>query len=141
MTMRAVLDLLHGTCSFACWDAREDVCRCLCNGANHGINRTAGAAQPKHTMRVKRNLYELRAVCDAYADAAVAADAIIRGLPRVHKFGYDYLDKEAALAKSATPSQLAWAEFKIVAARKGQHNDERGGFYDAYGVWARVAKL
>lgn len=141
MATGAVLDMLRGTCSFACWDAREDVCRCLCGGANHGINRKEESVQPKHTMRVKRNLYELRAVSSHYWAAEEAARELRRNAPRIHQFGYKYLDKDAAISKSATPSQLAWPEFAEVAGRKGKHDDEHGGFFDAYGVWERIAKL
>jgi len=33
-------------CDFSCWTAKEAVCRCKCNGANHGIaNRRPGTQE------------------------------------------------------------------------------------------------
>lgn len=58
------------TCSDACWYAREDVCHCMCNGANHGIYRNSGnTGLVERTMRIKSKRYKLYAVSgrlDAY---------------------------------------------------------------------------
>ena len=52
------------TCADGCWYAREDVCRCACSGANHGILRGSNAdgEQPTRTRRVGNDRYELVAV-------------------------------------------------------------------------------
>lgn len=52
--------LTEATCSVACWQAREDVCRCSCGGSNHGIHLRGGEAT--RTCRVNGVLYELVAV-------------------------------------------------------------------------------
>lgn len=41
----------QGTCSEACWHAREPVCHCACNGANHGCLLVNGAPEPARTKR------------------------------------------------------------------------------------------
>ena len=50
------------TCGEACWRAREDVCRCYCGGANHGVLRSGNGERPTRTRRVGRHVYELEAV-------------------------------------------------------------------------------
>ena len=54
--------LTDATCGEACWRAREDVCRCSCGGANHGIQRSGEGEQPTRTRRVKGERYELAAI-------------------------------------------------------------------------------
>ena len=86
------------TCADACWFAREDVCRCSCGGAQHGIllekptatpslipqmNNTTPmfgetgeqpapaqpTERPKRTRRAGNNWYELNAVIEGYGAA------------------------------------------------------------------------
>ena len=54
--------LTEATCGEACWAAREDICRCSCDGKNHGITRTANGETPTRTRRVKAHRYQLLAV-------------------------------------------------------------------------------
>ena len=54
--------LTDATCGDACWAAREDICRCSCDGENHGITRTANGERPTRTRRVKAHRYRLLAV-------------------------------------------------------------------------------
>ena len=51
-----------GTCAEACWNAREDVCRCACNGANHGCLLVNGAPAPGRTKRTADTRWRLHAV-------------------------------------------------------------------------------
>jgi hypothetical protein len=46
------------TCGAACWYAREDICRCSCGGANHGILVT-GDEQPRRNCLIKGTRYVL----------------------------------------------------------------------------------
>ncbi len=49
-------------CGFACWEAREDVCRCSCGGRNHGISRKpscAAVAKPARQMVWENYLWQL----------------------------------------------------------------------------------
>ena len=41
--------MTDATCGDACWAARSDVCRCSCDGKNHGITRTADGERPTRT--------------------------------------------------------------------------------------------
>ena len=58
---RAIAAVLTGaTCSTACWEAREEICRCSCGGRNHGIAKQ-GQRGPR-TCKAGRARYELVAV-------------------------------------------------------------------------------
>ena len=57
------------TCSDACWYAREDDCRCICSGKNHGILRDKNGKRPDRTRRVGSRRYRLIAVCKSHGDA------------------------------------------------------------------------
>jgi len=50
------------TCGEACWNAREDTCRCECAGRNHGCLRSKDGAQPVRACRIQGERYELFAV-------------------------------------------------------------------------------
>ena len=50
------------TCAEQCWYAREEVCRCACDGANHGCLLVNGAPIPGRTKRVKDDRFRLHAV-------------------------------------------------------------------------------
>lgn len=54
------------TCGDMCWHAREEICRCSCGGANHGI-LTRGGVQPKRTCKIE-SMYELVAVIPGRAE-------------------------------------------------------------------------
>lgn len=55
------------TCGEACWEAREDVCRCSCFGKNHGCMRDASGARPERTAKIDGMRYVLKATCVAGA--------------------------------------------------------------------------
>ena len=102
-TVRVVLT--DTTCGEACWQAREDVCRCSCNGRNHGVLREGATERPVRQSRIDGYRYVLAAV-GRYEDLAVEA-ARING-------GYHYLAHEAgavARLRAATRSEAArWPE-------------------------------
>lgn len=55
------------SCNEACWYAKEDICRCICAGANHGLyKRDPNAPQPQREMRVKSKRYKLYAVSSRF---------------------------------------------------------------------------
>ncbi len=54
--------LTERTCTEACWEARQEVCRCSCSGRNHGCMLVNGAPRPGRTKRVKDTRYRLVAV-------------------------------------------------------------------------------
>lgn len=82
-----LLSVLTGaTCGFACWEAREDVCRCSCGGKNHGVLRHAGAVQPQRTAKIDGIPYRLEAV-GARAEVGAVADGVNRA------FGYRSIER------------------------------------------------
>ena len=65
--------LTESTCGEPCWNAKEDVCRCSCRGANHGCLMVDGEAQPIRTRKLKGNRYELAtAICLTGPDTCYA---------------------------------------------------------------------
>lgn len=60
MSLLAILT--EATCADACWYARDEVCRCSCGGANHGVLRTKDGQQPVRTARIDGDRYKLAAV-------------------------------------------------------------------------------
>ena len=53
--------LTGSTCGDMCWHAREEICRCSCGGANHGILNRGGCA-PKRTCKIDGEFYELAGI-------------------------------------------------------------------------------
>ena len=124
--------LSEATCGEACWEAREDVCRCSCGGKNHGCMRTADGTRPVRTAKIDGHRYELKAVgFSLYAEAKLINDAagprsvsrckaskwddtVQAFVPSEHVYTYHWseTDKGApARLKTASKSQLAaWPE-------------------------------
>ncbi len=50
------------TCGEGCWTAKEDVCKCSCNGKNHGILLTPDGKKPKRTSKIQGCMYELKGI-------------------------------------------------------------------------------
>jgi hypothetical protein len=62
--------LTDATCGEACWQAREDICRCSCGGKNHGCMRSADGQQPERTARIDGYRFKLAGVGDGVWDTA-----------------------------------------------------------------------
>ena len=52
--------ITDATCGEACWEAREDICRCSCGGKNHGTSRDG--IIPERTSKIDSYRYKLIAV-------------------------------------------------------------------------------
>ena len=105
------------TCGAACWYAREEVCRCSCHGANHGV-LLMGGEQPRRNCRIQDQRYVLGMVgsyseCEkamrdfGYSEAAKTF--------RTTSYGYSYFRSGEPGApmwrKVANDSQIAkWPE-------------------------------
>ena len=109
--------LTDATCGEACWEAREDICRCSCGGKNHGCMRTSDGVRPVRSAKIDGVRYTLRAVgCNVYGEAK----AINKANPKpavsygTNTVVYSWGDNERnapARVKSATKDQLAkWPE-------------------------------
>jgi len=106
------------TCGAACWYAREDVCRCSCGGANHGVLLTGGE-QPRRNCLIQGNRYILGMVgsyldCERAMRAFGYSDAA-KPFRKHYSGGYSYfLDGEPgapAWRKTASDSQVTkWPE-------------------------------
>lgn len=122
------LNILTGsTCGFACWQAHEDVCRCSCYGANHGIMREGGA-QPKRTAKIKGEFFELVAVIPGPVAGEAACDAFHREdvevarlyadrFPGVDTWQYGEYRPFAVLpvvTRKPSETQLRWPEVAAV---------------------------
>ena len=133
------------TCSEACWEAREDVCRCMCGGENHGIHRGADfdERQPERTARIDGWRYKLTDVGDYVITSKQARDINHAEAKQLDESGHTYYryipratDKGApARVKMATMSQVnKWAElewFKAVI-------EQSGDWARPYLLWKRV---
>jgi hypothetical protein len=115
--------LTEATCGEACWNAREEICRCSCGGKNHGCMKTADGTRPTRQSKIDGFRYELAAVGSAYnrgSDSGmyVAAKKINDAVPCPVKYKYKWYetDKGApARVKKATKDQFAkWPELKAM---------------------------
>lgn len=115
------------TCSAACWQAREEVCRCSCGGANHGCLRHLGAEQPIRTRRAGAKWYELAAV--GVRPQLQAADRHYYQYRAAHDYGNHHV-----ITSAATPQQVAtWPE---LTAYRANVSTPTGPWQDrAYLVW------
>jgi hypothetical protein len=59
------------TCGEACWFAREDTCRCSCNGRNHGCLKVEGAERPPRTRRVQGVRYRMYGIMEWYVARSI----------------------------------------------------------------------
>lgn len=144
--------LTSHTCGEACWQAREEICRCSCGGKNHGCLRVEGAARPERTSMIDGHRYKLVAV-GRYIDLAGDARTINNAagykaidkpylvtsenayLPddkpywRQYRYHWEGTDKGApARLKSASASQRNWAELSGWKEHK----------HDLYLLWQRL---
>jgi hypothetical protein len=116
--------LTAATCGDGCWHAREEICRCSCGGANHGILTRADGKQPNRTRKVKGELFELVAVvggvhwsevnAQLYAERGrVAAERF----PDVDQFAYGEWRERPTypiLDAKIQPGQQNWPEVRAV---------------------------
>ena len=132
--------LTEATCGEACWQAREDVCRCSCNGKNHACLRGQDR-RPERTRKLNGHLYQLVAV-SAYREGSCLAEieepidktkaaflvkVFAAGLWERYK--YDSTPGYPAKVKTASESEVArWPEFAGWRTVKG---------WRPVGLWVR----
>ena len=121
--------ITEATCGEACWQAREDVCRCSCGGINHGVIPHDGQ-RPERTRKIARHLYQLVAVespaasCRAMgmrpledAERQIRNAAVEAGMWR----RYDYTSTPGYPAKIKTASESEVARWPELTAFKGMN--------------------
>ena len=100
------------TCGFACWQAREDVCRCSCGGVNHGIHRRGGTAT--RTCKAGRARYELVAVVAAKDKPYRMAAELVKELGGKRQHSYtmrpNWGPPPLVAIQPATKAQQKWPE-------------------------------
>jgi hypothetical protein len=126
-TQLAYAVLTGSTCGDACWHAREEVCRCSCGGANHGIlNR--GGCQPVRNSKVSGEFFELVAVIPGRAEGECWNDVSKRinaeldricneRFPGVDSYGYGQYREGTifpVIDRKISPSQAKWPEVQAV---------------------------
>lgn len=103
--------LTQATCGEACWEAREDVCRCSCGGRNHGCLRTPDGKRPERTRKIDGFRYVLRGIRDV-CDAARRINEA-HGITYVYAYSAKDYPGVPAKVKPATKDQLdKWPELK-----------------------------
>lgn len=111
--------LSEATCGEACWEAREDVCRCSCGGKNHGCLRSTDGVRPVRNAKIDGFRYELKAVGTGLYNEAEAINRAngYRSIEKIsdtltYHYWWHETDKGApARLKNATKDQLArWPE-------------------------------
>ncbi len=108
------MSILSGhTCGPACWEAREDICRCECGGKNHGCLRDSNGIQPTRRTKIQGDSYSLAGSGHFY-DLAKQAETMNKDAgcfyyPIAH--GSQRFDKCVARVRRATDSQVqSWPE-------------------------------
>lgn len=115
------------TCGDACWHAREEVCRCSCGGANHGI-LNVGGCQPIRNGKIDGNFYELVAVIPGRSEGECWNDAFKRTqdeynrilqerFPDIDMYAYGAWREEKTLPvvdRKISASQAKWTEVQAV---------------------------
>src|SRR3990167_4742820 len=111
------------TCGDMCWQAREDVCRCSCGGANHGCLRTADGVQPARTAKLEGERYTLKAVGDIKElhDEAYAMNKAA-GITYVYAYSSRDMGGVPAKLRLATKDQVAkWPELASYRGDPSKH--------------------
>ena len=104
------------TCNEACWEAREDICRCMCGGANHGLlRRDPTAPKPPRTKRRYSARFKLVAVIDGWLAAENYAEEH-HGRDKLTRLWDHHTPAMGSVhVAAAGKSQLKWPEFQSIA--------------------------
>ena len=103
-----------GTCNAACWQAQEEVCRCMCDGVNHGVMRpdadgVASGSQPGRYCQRQGRQYELFMIVDDSWVARRLAHRLAGDWAAAH--GQSYAKRpDYGFEQQATGHMLKWPE-------------------------------
>jgi len=101
-------ELIHGTCNIACWEAREDVCHCMCGGRNHGIMRH-GYDRPGRYCQRKGAAFKLEGIYTEWLEARNKTFELMKQYNESHNLPC-YI--ESSFQQNATGHMLKWDEVK-----------------------------
>ena len=107
------------TCAEQCWYAREDVCKCACDGAKHGCLLINGAPAPGRTRRVRDTRYRLHAVMD-WREARDMERHLFRGNRLEMHWAFQVVPKDCKWpeAVNAAPgSMFVWIKAEVPEAQ------------------------
>lgn len=102
--------LTGSTCGQACWEAREDICRCSCGGKNHGTLKHGGD-RPERTCKIHGRFYRLGAI-GSWLDIRTSAYDynVPLGPDGDRDFNRMLAPHLRAIDKPASQSQSKWEE-------------------------------
>ena len=113
MLASTVAFLTEITCGEACWHAKEDICKCSCNGKNHGILKTADGEQPIRQSKIDGSRHELLAV-GTRSELMEQESALYKAIGKSSSWHKGFLGEYSL--KYATPVQCErWAELSAFA--------------------------
>jgi hypothetical protein len=126
-TLGSVMGHITGsTCGDACWHAREEICRCSCGGANHGILNRGGEC-PRRTARIDGLMFELVAVISTDGTTCAAdffrrvsgavAETIAERFPGIDQYAYGAWRQERTFPvadRKISETQSRWPEVAAV---------------------------
>ncbi len=125
------MTLTTTTCAANCWLAKEDVCRCMCGGANHGALLIDGTEQPTRTMSRQGRRFELVALHGNWLDANRDRDNTSKAFNEEHNLQwFNGHNTESALMMHVSKSQRKWPEVRNFLAEESN--------LDAYLVWRKI---
>jgi hypothetical protein len=128
-TINTTFDPRGETCGEACWYAKEDVCRCSCEGRNHGIMRHGDGQRPERTCHRHSTWYKLIAITSYDVAFNLEHDEYGRWLKKYgHGTGKLYPSSFRFYEKAST-SQLKWQEVKNITLKEDS---------EKYLVWERT---
>ena len=114
--------MTEATCGEACWEAREDICKCSCGGVNHGCLRTPDGIKPVRTSKIDGRRYELKSI-GSYGDILDEAEAINKSYPPKPspfsdgRYSYHYKETDVGAPARVRPASMVqiqnWEELKL----------------------------
>ena len=132
----------NATCGLKCWLAEEDICKCFCNGKNHGL--LLKGIMPKRMAKIDGIMYELVDIASYFnlhklIDQADAVNkqtikSTVTLQAQNYTYYYHYTDKNAPMRiKKASASQENWTEIKTLI----DNADCVGNSY-IYCLWQKI---
>ncbi len=115
------------TCAANCWLAKEDACRCMCGGANHGVLLVDCAEPPARTRRIQRSVFELVSIYPGWMAANRARNSVKYAYNEEHGL---QRSRGSAVTTATTKSQRKWPEVRNFLAEESN--------LDAYLVWRKT---